>query len=155
MAIQLRSNFHRMLYDQVRKCGIEIIFSKRAIDYTEDKEKGYVHTEDGGVEAADLIVASDGIGSKAQGIVNGGKVEAKKSGTSMYRASCPPELAMVDPLVKEQFGLKEGQEAIVQVWMGPGTHSVIFVQDDIVTWALNFKVRSTYHSSQHESRIRH
>jgi 2-polyprenyl-6-methoxyphenol hydroxylase-like FAD-dependent oxidoreductase len=118
MSIQLRSTFHRTLFNQVRKLNIEIVYNKRAIDYTEDDQKAYVLTDDGQRASADVIIASDGIGSKAQSIVNGGKVEAKRSGTSMYRASCPPEFAMSDPDVLETFGLTEKQEAIVQVWMG-------------------------------------
>lgn len=111
MSIQLRTAFHKMLYNQVRRLKIEITYNKRAISYNEDAEKAYVHMDDGEREAADIIVAADGIGSKAQIIVNGGKVEAKRSGTFMYRASCPPELAMADPLVVEAFGIRENQDA--------------------------------------------
>jgi hypothetical protein len=52
-----------------------------------------VLTDDQQRASADVIVASDGIGSKAQQIINGGKVEAKSSGTGMFRESCPAALA--------------------------------------------------------------
>lgn len=80
MAVQMRAVFHRMLYNQVRKLNIPITYNKRAIDYTEDNEKAYVLTDDEQTASADVIVASDGIGSKSQRVVNGGHIEAKGSG---------------------------------------------------------------------------
>ena len=75
-------------------------------------------TDDQQRASADVVIASDGIGSKAQQIVNGGKVEAKSSGTGMFRASCPAALAFADSLVMETFGLKEGQKSVAQIWLG-------------------------------------
>jgi 2-polyprenyl-6-methoxyphenol hydroxylase-like FAD-dependent oxidoreductase len=118
MAIQMRAIFYRMLYNQVVKLNIEITYNKRAIEYTEDNKKAYVLTDDQQLASADVVVASDGIGSKSQYIVNKGNVETKRSGTAMYRAALPSAIAFADPVVVETFGLQEGQDAIVQVWMG-------------------------------------
>lgn len=118
MSIQMRAVFHRMLYSQVVKLNIPITYNKRAIEYTEDDEKAYVLTDDQERASADLIIASDGIGSKSQIVVNGGKLDAKKSGTAMFRATCPSAMAFHDPVVVETFGLQPGQESIVQIWLG-------------------------------------
>lgn len=118
MAMQLRPVFHRMLYHQVAKLGIEITYKKRAIEYTEDDEEAYVLTDDQQRASADVIIAADGIGSKAQQIINEGKAEARSSGTGMYRASCPTALALSDPVAVKAFGLKPEQKAVAQVWMG-------------------------------------
>jgi len=88
MSMQLRSVFHQMLYRQIMKLGIQVTCGKREIEFSEDESKAYVLTYDQQHASADVILASDGVGSKAQQIVNGGKVEAKSSGTGMFRASC-------------------------------------------------------------------
>lgn len=118
MAMLLRPAFHRMLYNQIMRLGIEVAYKKRAIEYTEDNEKAYVLTDDQQRASADLIIAADGIGSKSQRNIDGGNVEAMFSGTSMYRAVCPSMLATTDLAVTETFGLQEGEESHAQVWLG-------------------------------------
>jgi 2-polyprenyl-6-methoxyphenol hydroxylase-like FAD-dependent oxidoreductase len=118
MSMQLRPVFHQMLYRQIKKLEIEVTCGKRAIEFFEDDEKAYVLTDDQQRASADVIIASDGIGSKAQQIVNGGRVEAKSSGTGMFRASVSSNVAFADPLVMETFGLNEGQNSVAQVWLG-------------------------------------
>ncbi|RDW57041.1 hypothetical protein BP6252_13913 [Coleophoma cylindrospora] len=138
MAMLLRPAFHQMLHNQIRKLGIEITYKKRAIEYIEDSAKAYVITDDQQRASADVIIAADGIGSKSQQIINNGQVEAMLSGTAMYRAVCPSKLAVADQAVVKAFSLQPGEESHAQVWLGPNTHAVVFVQKDTITWALHY-----------------
>ncbi|KAK5718236.1 hypothetical protein LTR17_015754 [Elasticomyces elasticus] len=98
-AFQTRPLVYKMLLEQVEKCGIEIEFGKRVVDYFESSTEGGVELEDGTRLTADIVVAADGIGSKSQRLV-GGQVRAKSSGRAMWRAVFPVDVLEQNPKVR-------------------------------------------------------
>jgi 2-polyprenyl-6-methoxyphenol hydroxylase-like FAD-dependent oxidoreductase len=94
-----------MLYDQVQRRGIEVVCNKRAVEYFETEGHGGVVTADGERTEADIIIAADGIGSRAQNLIMGEQVRGMYSGHSIFRAAFPIKVAFKDPLVKEHFKL--------------------------------------------------
>jgi len=127
MVMQLRPLFHRTLYHQIQRFGIEVSYDKRVVQYFEDAERGVggVVTDQGERYEADLVIASDGLGSHSQEIVLGGQGKGKPSGRSIFRAAIPLETAMADPLVAEYFSLQDGKSPIMQGWLGPNTHAMV------------------------------
>lgn len=115
-AFQMRPLVYKMLLHQVEKLGIDVRYGCCVVEYFEHKgEKGGVELEDGRKLEADLVVAADGIGSKANKLV-GGEIRARSSGRAMWRAVMPIKCLDADPAVKKFFGLKDGVDPIVRTY---------------------------------------
>ena len=126
MIMQMRPLWHKMLWHQVERFGIEVCFGKRVVEYYEDSERGVagVITDKGDRAEADVVLAVDGVNSNSQAIVMPDGNKGLRSGRSVFRSTYPLELAMADPLVKEYFGPRHGKYPDVQAWLGPNTHLV-------------------------------
>lgn len=121
---QMRPLVYRMYIRQVERLGIPITFNKKVVDYWEDVDagKGGVICEDGEKLDADVVIAADGVGSKAQKLV-GGQVRAMKSGRAMWRAAFDISFLDKNPEIKEFLSMhtpKDGgkPEPIVRTWLG-------------------------------------
>lgn len=115
-AFQMRPLVYKMLLDQVHELGINIEYGRRVVNYFENEgEQGGVELEDGTKIQAGLVVAADGIGSKANKLV-GGEVRARSSGRAMWRAVMPIECLDSDPEVKKFFDRKDGVDPIVRTY---------------------------------------
>lgn len=115
-AFQMRPLVYKMLLDQVHKLDINIEYGRRVVNYFENEgQQGGVELEDGTKMQADLVVAADGIGSKANKLV-GGEVRARSSGRAMWRAVMPIECLDSDPEVKRFFDRKDGIDPIVRTY---------------------------------------
>jgi 2-polyprenyl-6-methoxyphenol hydroxylase-like FAD-dependent oxidoreductase len=126
MVMQMRSLWHKMLWHQVERFGIEVSFGKRVVEYYEDPDRGVagVTTDNGGRAEADVVLAADGVNSSSQATVMPEGNKGLRSGRSVFRSAYPLDLAMADPLVKEYFGPRHGKYPDVQAWLGPDTHLV-------------------------------
>ena len=110
--MQMRPLFHAMLYRQVQKLGIDVVCDKRAVEYFDTGDKGVVVTADGERTEADLVIAADGIGSKAQTLILGEQVRGRYSGHTVFRSAYPTEIAFQDPTVKQKFSMIDGRPAL-------------------------------------------
>lgn len=126
MVMQMRTLWHKMLWRQIERFGIEVSFGKRVVQYFEDPERGVagVVTDGGDRAEADIVLAVDGLSSSSQDIVMPNGNKGMRSGRSVFRCAYPLDLAMADPLVKEHFGPRDGKFPVVQTWLGPDTHLV-------------------------------
>ncbi|KAF2767167.1 FAD/NAD(P)-binding domain-containing protein [Teratosphaeria nubilosa] len=146
MVTQLRPLYHAMLYHQIERFGISVAYNMKVTEYYEDNERGVggVILESGEKAEADRIIAADGLGSKSQSLVLGGKSKGRSSGRSIFRAAWPLEMAMADPVVKEVFGLRDGKYPLMQGWLGPDTHTMCLSyvdregQNGLMCWGLTF-----------------
>jgi 2-polyprenyl-6-methoxyphenol hydroxylase-like FAD-dependent oxidoreductase len=98
-----------MLWNQLQRLGIEVVCNKRAVEYFEIGSHGGVVTSDGERTEADIVIAADGIGSKAQTLIMGEQVRGMYSGHSVFRTAYPIEIAFQDPIVRENFHLIDGR----------------------------------------------
>lgn len=82
------------LYEYAVSLGIPIKFGMRVVDYEEsnEPERGIAITDKGDRFEADIVVASDGIGSKSDKIMTGEHIEAISSGWSIYRVTYPTHI---------------------------------------------------------------
>ena len=73
-----------------------------------DAETGTVYLENGSSYQADLVIAADGIHSKAASYINGGDLPAKPSFSSVIRFLIPTQAILDDPLTAPLMNLGEG-----------------------------------------------
>ena len=80
-----RADFHRALQSLAAKHGVEVITGSRVTDY--DEAIPSASTSDGRQYTADLIVAADGVKSRARPFVLGGQdPPPQRTGFAAYRA---------------------------------------------------------------------
>lgn len=132
-----RPSFHELLYTYVQELGIAVELGRNVVSYFEDGERGGVTYADGTKETADVVVAADGVGSRAWSLVTGEKQEATSSGFAIHLATYPTEVAFRNPLVKEGF---DGLESGVMFNLGPGAHLVVGKSPKEITWCLVHRV---------------
>ena len=120
MAIQLRPLYHEMLYHQIDRFGIDVSFGKRVVEYFEDADRGTagVVTDRGERAEADVVIAADGLNSRSQELILGGLHKGVPTGRSIYRVAYPLDIALADPTVQENFGLREGKFPFMQNFVG-------------------------------------
>ncbi|KAJ5296099.1 hypothetical protein PENANT_c021G02786 [Penicillium antarcticum] len=133
-----RPAFHKMLSDQAERIGIFVEYGKRVTGYYESGDKAGVTLKDGEKIESDLVISSDGVGSKSSMVTMGREMRARSSGLAMYRAAYPVELAMVDPMVQERFQLLEDGTSVGELWMGTGMHVLFARSEDTMTWAMTY-----------------
>lgn len=80
--------------------SIRFIYEKKVVDY--DAEQPAIQLRDGTWEAADLVIACDGIRSKAAKIVTGTDSPATATGSSVFRLVMPD--AVIRPGLEQKFG---------------------------------------------------
>ena len=80
-----RDDFHGALHSLATKLGVEVITGSRVTDY--DEAIPSASTSDGRQYTADLIVAADGVKSRARPVVLGGQDSPpQRTGFAAYRA---------------------------------------------------------------------
>ena len=138
-----RPKLIRALYDYATSLGIPIMFGRRVVDYVESDEKNptYAVTDKGERFEADIVVAADGIGSKAGKVMIGKEVKAISSGWSVYRVTYPTKLLQEDPFLAQHYPLRNGDPDYCQVYIGPKGQVIILVAPDLTTWLFTHAVR--------------
>ena len=98
-----RPKFLKMLISQLERVGILIEYGLRAVEYYENERAGGVVLSDGQKLEADVVVASDGIGSKSLELINSHEIRAWSSGWAIARTAFPTELIASDEELNERF----------------------------------------------------
>lgn len=132
-----RPHFANMLLRQVRRCGIPIIFGKRAVEYYDYKSipKAGVVTQDGERFEAEIVIAADGIGSKSQELLFDPDERSRSIGKALYRAGYDTERGLADPVVRKYFAPPNDTDSTVAFMVGPDAHAVVHVDQKMMAWA--------------------
>lgn len=140
--MQIRPVLHKILMEEVRAHGMNLICNAKVVEYFEDERQGGVKLADGSIMVADVVVAADGTHSRSWRLVTGSKAEPKSSGHSLFRTAMPTSLAFESPLVREKFGphLHEGKD-VVWFFLADNTHAICVVGKQTTCWALFHPVR--------------
>ncbi|RKL39429.1 hypothetical protein BFJ72_g6903 [Fusarium proliferatum] len=117
-----RAVLHDTLNQYVRGLGIEVKFSTRVVDYFETDDHAGVTLDDGSKLCADIVVASDGVGSKSWSLVSGYKEKPVSSGYALFRATYPVDLALDKPHIAEEYGNVQDK---CKLFAGDGAHIII------------------------------
>ncbi|KAG8625896.1 hypothetical protein KVT40_006297 [Elsinoe batatas] len=136
---QMRPLVYKMFVQEVERLGVNVEFGKRVVEYFEEGEKAGVVTDAGERFEADVVIAADGVGSKAQKLT-GGQVRAKSSGRAMWRAAFPISYLDQNPKVKDFFCMVNGDKPVVRTFLGPGTYALTLTRSDTIIWILNHDV---------------
>jgi hypothetical protein len=81
-----RGELHEIVFNYAKSLGVEINLGQRVEKYWEDEGEAGIVLEDGTRVAGDLVVASDGVRSKARTLVLGYEDKPKSSGYAVWRA---------------------------------------------------------------------
>jgi 2-polyprenyl-6-methoxyphenol hydroxylase-like FAD-dependent oxidoreductase len=84
-----RGELHEIVFNYAKSVGVEINLGQRVEKYWEDEREAGIVLEDGTKVAGDLVVASDGVRSKARTLVLGYEDKPKSSGFAVWRAWFP------------------------------------------------------------------
>lgn len=125
---------------QLEKLGVKVEYNRRVVLYSEESANGSVSLDNGEKIKADIVVAADGVGTKSHPLVTGKKVEAKSSGSSIYRTAFPVELAIADAEIAERFKILENGKSVNEIWVGPDMHMMLWRSEDMTSWLITHKV---------------
>ncbi|KAB2571165.1 Asperlicin C monooxygenase [Lasiodiplodia theobromae] len=134
--VTTRSELHKLLYQYTQELGIAVEFNATVADYYETDEAGGVLLSDGRKLEADVVVAADGVGSKACLLVSGYKDRPSSSGSAVYRATYPVAVALQNPVIAEWLA---GHDTYVAMFMGPDAYVVIGRTENTVCWVMTRK----------------
>lgn len=103
-----RPRIARMLTTQCERLGILIKYGSTVVAYSESSQKATItlqSAEGETIAEADIVVATDGVGTKSHGHITGHQVRAESSGYANYRGCIPAELLkpQLRPQVFEKF----------------------------------------------------
>ncbi|KAH7087747.1 hypothetical protein FB567DRAFT_495851 [Paraphoma chrysanthemicola] len=99
-----RGKLHTLLREFAAEQGVSVEYETAGEEFFETEDQGGIIMKDGREFTADLVVASDGIGSKSWKLFAGTNTLPISSGFVLYRISFPIEEALKNPLVAERFG---------------------------------------------------
>lgn len=124
------------LYDYAISLGIPVLFSKKVATYGEsdDGTRAFVVTESNERLEADLVIAADGIGTKATAITNGKEIRAFSSGQSVYRVTYPTELLKQNSFLSNVYTFGPGQPDYCEVYLSLKGTMIILVSPETTTW---------------------
>jgi len=104
-----RSDLHGILLRACRRAGVDLVTDRTVVDYANTEDGALVRLAGGGVEAASLVIAADGLRSVARAQLVGDDVVSSRY--VAYRAAVPIERV-------------RAAEADVVVHVGPRCHFV-------------------------------
>ncbi|USP74124.1 hypothetical protein yc1106_01398 [Curvularia clavata] len=142
-----RAHFHEALYQRAMELGVSVELGCRVREY--DESKGSVVLESGQKIRGDLIVAADGINSKArETLYPDASHEPEFNGFAAYRATVPIARMKEDPdiasiLEKPALNIWIGEDRHVMTYAIAGGESFNMVlshidRSDPATWAHKF-----------------
>ncbi|KAI0451370.1 hypothetical protein F5B21DRAFT_516774 [Xylaria acuta] len=114
-----RGELHEVVFNYARDdLGIPIHLGNRISTYFEDENESGIVLETGTQISADVVIAADGVRSKARKTVLGYEDKPKSSGYAVWRAWFPNKDMIADPLTA-QF-CESGDT--FNGWIGPDMH---------------------------------
>ncbi|KAF9878321.1 hypothetical protein CkaCkLH20_04359 [Colletotrichum karsti] len=114
-----RGELHEVIFKYAKDdLGIPIHLGQPVVDYFEDQSKSGVQLPDGTKIEADVVIAADGVRSKARELVLGHKDKPVSSGYAIWRAWFPAQALLEDPRTKE---FCENGDTF-NGWIGPDAH---------------------------------
>ncbi|KAH7268004.1 hypothetical protein MRS44_011714 [Fusarium solani] len=115
-----RADFHSSLCRLAADLGVQIITDSKVVDYNESTPS--VSTLDGREYSADLIVAADGVKSRARSVILGGPdLPPQRTGFAAYRATVDTEEMKADP---DTSWLLERPG--INIWIGEDRHVMTY-----------------------------
>ncbi|KAH8748266.1 hypothetical protein F5883DRAFT_582969 [Diaporthe sp. PMI_573] len=132
-----RGNLHTVLAECAAEQGVPIEYNAAAQDFFETESQGGVILTDGRKFTADLVIASDGIGSKSWRLFEGSNTAPVSSGFVVYRITYPTKEALKYPAVAAALQeKKERGENGGFFHAGPDSHFMSCMVGEEMCWML-------------------
>lgn len=125
-----RSMAQRLMYEHALSLGVEFNFGIRVSEYFEEDNKAGI-VVDGKKLSADLVIAADGVHSRARWFVTKKQEKPQKSGFAVYRSWF--DLKKLDDNNPKTDWIKHTKKDLMEVWIGEDTHSIIMVNKRLQT----------------------
>ncbi|KAJ5813156.1 hypothetical protein N7447_010179, partial [Penicillium robsamsonii] len=129
-----RAEFQQ-LYSYVVSLGIPVGFNHSVSSYYETGEKGVVFS-DGRKIQADVVVATDGVGSISWEIVSGKKDRPISSSYAIYRVTYPVEPALKNPIIAAEY---DNDNDRMSIFVGPDAHMITRRKGQNINWFMAYK----------------
>ncbi|KAK7745270.1 hypothetical protein SLS62_009823 [Diatrype stigma] len=130
-----------MLMGQIERLGIPVLFGRRVVRYTEDRQAGIAaaHTDGGECFDADVIIAADGIHSAAHDLLKKGSYPPYQP-TNSYaaRAGFPRELLAPGPQLQSILP-KPGERDVTRVYCSKDVHLFLDATQTYVSFCYVYK----------------
>lgn len=112
-----RGEIHGVVYRHAVERGVDIRLGMNVVRYFEDADSAGVETEDGEIFTADLVLAAEGVRSRARGVVLGVEDMPKASGYAVFRAWFSSEELLENPRTRYLV-----EEDTHNGWFGQDVH---------------------------------
>ncbi|KAK1761652.1 hypothetical protein QBC33DRAFT_520249 [Phialemonium atrogriseum] len=114
-----RGELHQVIFDYARdELGIPIHLNNRIEQYFEEDEQSGIILENGERVTGDIVIAADGVRSRAREIVLGYEDKPKSSGYAVWRTWFPNKDMLADPLTAHFCNNGDTFNG----WIGPDMH---------------------------------
>lgn len=136
-----RGKLHAVLREYAAEQGLSVEYDSAGQEFFETEGQGGVTLTDGRQFTADLVVASDGIGSKSWKLFAGTNTSPVSSGFVVYRVTYPTEDAFKSPVVARE--LREHKELGLDggfFFVGPDAHFMSCMAKDETCFTLTCRV---------------
>lgn len=101
--------------------GVNVIFGARVTSLAEDGAQVTLTTEER-IYSGDMVIAADGVRSKARSFVLGVEDRPRKSGFAVFRSWFDLDLLKQKPQTKH---LGESKTALFQIWIAEDVHAIL------------------------------
>lgn len=137
-----RGRTQQIMYDYATSLGVKVIFDSRVTGVSETVEEATVVVGEKKYDG-DLVIAADGVHSKARGLVVGVQDRPSKSGFAVYRSWFDFDVLRQNP---ETNFLADSKEALFQIWIDTDMHAIISTNPNLqkATCFLTHKVCISY-----------
>ncbi|KAI3532202.1 hypothetical protein CSPX01_13620 [Colletotrichum filicis] len=111
-----RGELHEVIYNYAKdELAIPIHLGQPVTDYFEDQDAAGIQLQDGSKVSADVVIAADGVRSKARELVLGHKDKPQSSGYAIWRAWFSADALLADPRTRQFY-----EYDIDESWSFPG-----------------------------------
>lgn len=110
-----------LMFEHAKSLGIDFTLNTRVTRFFEDENLGGIEAN-GKEYTADLVIAADGVNSKARDLVLRREEQVTSSGFAIYRSWFPLQMLRDNPKTAHLGNVKED---FFHVWIGDDVHVII------------------------------
>ncbi|KEF51134.1 uncharacterized protein A1O9_12748 [Exophiala aquamarina CBS 119918] len=124
------------LYEYAVSPDIPIKFGMRVVNYEESDETGggTAITDKGYRFEVDIVIAADGIRSKAEKIMTGKHIEAISSDWSIYRVTHPTNILQQISFLAKAYSFQDSDRDYCEVFISPEGQAIVLISRELTTW---------------------
>jgi len=111
----------QLMHDYAVSLGVYVVFGAKVTQFFETDHSAGVYVGDHKYEG-DLVIAADGVHSKARGFVTGVADRPKKSGFAVFRSWFPLQELAKNPVTKD---IADSKVPLFKIWIAEDVHAIL------------------------------